>query len=70
MHIWKILCTFGTFCVVLVPFSGFGITNEEKSGNHEFCSGMRSPSGNAALAEEFLIKNGNFAKCSPTKYQI
>jgi hypothetical protein len=31
--IWELLCPFGTFCVDLVHFSGFGITYQEKSGN-------------------------------------
>jgi hypothetical protein len=33
MNIWDILWPFGTFCVHLVPFSGFGIMRQEKSGN-------------------------------------
>jgi hypothetical protein len=31
--IWNILLPFGTFCVHLVHFSGFGIMYQEKSGN-------------------------------------
>jgi hypothetical protein len=30
---WDILNPFGTFCVHLVHFSGFGIMYQEKSGN-------------------------------------
>jgi hypothetical protein len=33
MDIWDILWPFGTFCVHLVHFSGFGMTHKEKSGN-------------------------------------
>jgi hypothetical protein len=33
VFIWYILCSFGTFCVRLVHFSGFGIMQHEKSGN-------------------------------------
>jgi hypothetical protein len=33
--IWDILRPFGTFCVRLVHFSGFGIMFQEKSGNPE-----------------------------------
>jgi hypothetical protein len=33
MVIWDILLPFGTFCVHLVHFSGFGIMYREKSGN-------------------------------------
>jgi hypothetical protein len=33
MTIWYILCLFGTFCVHLVHFFGFGIMYLEKSGN-------------------------------------
>jgi hypothetical protein len=33
MGIWKILCPCSTFCVHLVHFSGFGIMDQEKSGN-------------------------------------
>jgi hypothetical protein len=36
MAIWNILRTlgiFGTFCIHLVHFSGFGIMYQEKSGN-------------------------------------
>jgi hypothetical protein len=31
--IWDILWTFGTFCIYLTHFSGFGITSDEKFGN-------------------------------------
>jgi hypothetical protein len=31
--IWEILRPFGTFCVDLVHFSGFGIMYQQKSGN-------------------------------------
>jgi hypothetical protein len=31
--IWEILLPFGTFCVDLAHFSGFGITYQQKSGN-------------------------------------
>jgi hypothetical protein len=33
MTIWYILYSFGTFCIHLVHFSGFGIMHQEKSGN-------------------------------------
>jgi hypothetical protein len=33
MEIWGILCPFGTFCIHLVHFTGFGIMNQDKSGN-------------------------------------
>jgi hypothetical protein len=33
MAIWDILLPFGTFCVHLVHFCGFGIMYQEKSGN-------------------------------------
>jgi hypothetical protein len=33
MAIWDILWPFGTFCVCLVHFSGFGTMYQEKSGN-------------------------------------
>jgi hypothetical protein len=33
MAIWDILLPFGTFCVHLEHFSGFGILYQEKSGN-------------------------------------
>jgi hypothetical protein len=33
MEIWDILWPFGTFCIHLVHFSGFGIMYQEKSGN-------------------------------------
>jgi hypothetical protein len=33
MAIWDILLPFGTFCVHLVHFSGFGILYQEKSGD-------------------------------------
>jgi hypothetical protein len=33
MHIWDISSPFVKFCVYLVPFSGFGIMYQEKSGN-------------------------------------
>jgi hypothetical protein len=33
MAIWDMLFPFGTICVHLVDFSGFGITHQEKSGN-------------------------------------
>jgi hypothetical protein len=33
MAIWDILRPFGTVCVHLVHFSGFGIRHLEKSGN-------------------------------------
>jgi hypothetical protein len=32
-YIMDIFCSFGTFFVHLVHFSGFGITHHEKSGN-------------------------------------
>jgi hypothetical protein len=32
-EIWDTLWPFGTFCVYLVHFSGFGIMHHEKSGN-------------------------------------
>jgi hypothetical protein len=32
-NIWDILWPFGTFCVYLVYFSGFGNMHQEKSGN-------------------------------------
>jgi hypothetical protein len=33
MEIWDIIWPFGTFCIRLVHFSGFGIMYQEKSGN-------------------------------------
>jgi hypothetical protein len=33
MLLWDILRSFGTFCISLVHFSGFGIVQKEKSGN-------------------------------------
>jgi hypothetical protein len=33
MDVWDIWLPFGTFCVHLAPFSGFGIMYQEKSGN-------------------------------------
>jgi hypothetical protein len=33
MAFWDILWPFGTFCVYLVHFSGFGIMCQEKYGN-------------------------------------
>jgi hypothetical protein len=37
MDIWDTLWPFGTFCVHLVHFSGFGIMYQEKSGNPGTC---------------------------------
>jgi hypothetical protein len=33
VEIWNILRPFGTFCIHLVHFTGFGIMHQEKSGN-------------------------------------
>jgi hypothetical protein len=33
MDLWDILRSFGTFCISLVHFSGFGIVHKDKSGN-------------------------------------
>jgi hypothetical protein len=47
MNIWDILCPFGTLCVHLVHFSGFGVMHQEKSGNPgRKCSTVNSNGGN------------------------
>jgi hypothetical protein len=43
---------FGTFCVDLVHFSGFGITNQQKSGNPD------SEAHVANHGKTFTQKNG------------
>jgi hypothetical protein len=41
VFIWYIFCSFGTFCVRLVHFSGFGIMHQEKSGNPDSFADQR-----------------------------
>jgi hypothetical protein len=52
MNIWDILQPFGTFCVNLVHFSGFGIMHQEKSGN---------PVGDVATRKEMPVVSINKA---------
>jgi hypothetical protein len=46
MDIWYILRPFGTFCVDLVHFSGFGTMYQEKSGNPRTRSRVNRPGAN------------------------
>jgi hypothetical protein len=50
MDIWDILLPFGTFCVHLVHFYGFGIMYQGKSGN---------PVNNPSLCQSSKDKRSN-----------
>jgi hypothetical protein len=49
--IWNIILPFGTFCVHLVHFSGFGIMYEEKSGNTGYNAGAFKNTGSSFNSE-------------------
>jgi hypothetical protein len=49
MAIWSILWRFGIFYHHLVHFSGFGITNQEKSGNPALSLWLADPEFEAVM---------------------